>query len=261
MNETISLFIDESGKPDLTDAKYRHFILTGISISSSEFEIVSGYFSFIKKKYGLPEEFPFHTYNLLEDPSSPTKLSESQTVTFVKTMREFIETIPLGITIVSTDKMEFIRRYHLSTTMLKGPPENKERNRIIYKLSSLVMFEKFANLLESKDKLGTIHTDSRKYLDTEPLKSFLDIKEPILKGNKTNPVAVAAGRLCSIEFADKSALSAGLELADFVSFVAFARLQRKLRRFRLERVWRLIQTKLEGKDFIDLKEEMVKRYI
>lgn len=258
MNNNVNLFIDESGKPDLLDKKYKNFILTGITIPNTELEIASGYFSFIKRKYNLPDNIPFHTYDLLENPSSESRLTENQTTMFVRSMVEFLELIPFNIFIIRTDKNIFIRKYRIKEEMLKGSQENKERNGIIYLLSALTMFEKFAQDLEKEDKYGMIHADSRKYLDNQLIKAFIDIKEPMFKGKNPNSSALAAKRLCSIEFSNKTALSSGLELADFISFVAFSRLEGRLTKLHLQKVWKLIKNKLEGSDFVSLKDTFVK---
>ncbi len=258
MNNVVNLFIDESGKPDLLDKKYRNFILTGITIPNTELEIVSGYFSFIKRKYNLPEKIPFHTYNLIEDTTSEYYLTEVQIRMFVRSMMEFLELIPFNVVIIKTNKPNFIKKYRIKEEMLKGSQENKERNGIIYLLSALTMLERFALALEKDDSYGMIHTDSRKYLDTQLIKAFVDIKEPMLKGKNPNTSALAAKRLCSIEFANKTALSGGLELADFISYVAFAKLERKLGKFHLQKVWQLIKSKLEGSDFVVLKDSFIR---
>lgn len=258
MSNIVNLFIDESGKPDLLDKKYKNFILTGITIPNTELDIASGYFSFIKRKYNLPESIPFHTYDLLENPNSKYLFTEAQSKMFVRSMIEFLELVQFKIVIIRTNKPVFIKKYRIREEMLKGSQENKKRNGIVYLLSALTIFEKFALDLENGDENGTIHADSRKYLDNQLLKAFIDIKEPMLKGRNPNLSAVAARRLCSIEFADKTALSSGLELADFISYVAFAKLERKLARFRLQRVWKLIKSKLEGGDFITLKDLLIR---
>lgn len=258
MSNIVNLFIDESGKPDLLDKKYKNFILTGITIPNIELDIASGYFSFIKRKYALPENIPFHTYDLLENPNSEYLFTEIQSNMFVRSMIEFLELVQFKIVIIRTNKPTFIKKYRIKEEMLKGSQENKKRNGIIYLLSSLTVFEKFALDLENGDKNGTIHADSRKYLDNQLLKAFIDIKEPMLKGKNPNSSAVAVKRLCSIEFADKTALSSGLELADFISYVAFAKLERKLARFHLQRVWKLIKSKLEDGNFITLKDMLVR---
>jgi len=255
----INLFIDESGKSLLTDKKYQDFILTGLAIPNTELAIISGYFSFIKRKYKLMENIPFHTYDLLENSNSSVALNKTETKLFLSSMKEFLELIPFNIFIIHTNKVKFLKQYKITEVMLKGSKENKERNGIIYSLSSLTLLEYFARYLEKDNQYGQVHADSRKYLDSQLLKAFLDIKEPNLRGNIKNNNSNYAKRLCSIEFAEKSALSSGIELADFVSYVVFAKLRKQLTKLHLEKIWKIIEEK--PLKIVNLKEELVKRYL
>jgi len=82
-------------------------------------------------KYGIIENnIPFHTYALLENPK--TKLSTAQAKFFIKSMREFIELVPMDINIIYTDKIVFRRNFGITKDSLKGSRENNEkRGRII----------------------------------------------------------------------------------------------------------------------------------
>lgn len=259
MDNLIHLFIDESGKPELLDLNYRYFILTGIEISDEELETISGYFSFIKRKYNLPKNTPFHTYDLLENSSSSLKLSENEIKFFIKSMHEFLELIPLNASVIITDKKTFRKKFRIEDKNLKGSPENKKRNAIIYFISSLYLLSEFSRHIEKENLLGAIHADSRKYSDNQLLKAFLDIKEPNLKG-LPNFLPSTAKRLCSIEFADKTALSAGLELADFISFTIFACKQKRLHKLHLEKIWKLIKNNRNIK-ILNLKDDLTREYI
>lgn len=264
MNNFSHLFIDESGKSDLLDTRYVDFILTGVLIGDSELPIISGYFSFIKRKYKLPQDTPFHSYHLLEDPHSSYRLKTRQIPMFMESMQEFLQLIPLTIYVVHTNKVLFKKTYGIDKKDLSGSKENKERNGILYYLSSLVMFTRVAKKLEAVGISCAIHTDSRKYLDTQLLKAFVDIKEPTLKTKAdmyVNGISASAKRLCSIEFANKTALSAGLELADFISYVTFAQIRNKTDRLHVSTVWPFIHRKLLNKKFIIVSRDFGRMYI
>lgn len=264
MSDFQHLFIDESGKSELRNTSYKDFILTGVLIGNSELPIISGYFSFIKRKYKLAQNVPYHSYHLLEDPHSPYRLKTRQIPMFMESMKEFLQLIPLTIYIIHTDKDEFRRVHKISQTDLVGSQENKNRNGVLYYLSSLEMFSRVVRRLEILQAQCGIHTDSRKYLDAQLLKAFIDIKEQTFharNGNQPNNTSDIASRLCSIEFANKTALSAGLELTDFVSYVVFASIRGQLKRLHVDRVWPCIQRKLVNKKLIGIKTSLSKLYI
>jgi len=265
-NKQYSLFIDESGIADLTDYTYKKFTLTGVIVPNVELNEVSGYFTFVKRKYGLKEDIPFHTYDLLENPESSSKLSPADARQFVDSMCEFIELTPLVITTAYTNKEVFRKEFQITTEKLKGSKEAKERRGLIYYLSALKQLECFTKFLEKKDGLGFIHSDSRMYQDVDLLKSFWSIKQSHKKGAVKNPYYESARkRVVSITFAEKPALSSGVQIADFISFVVFAHTRRKMSSFsdiQLGGVWEVIKEKLNYEDLIEtMGKEEVRKYL
>lgn len=248
-----SLFIDESGLADLTDHKYTHFLLTSIAIPNSELDEVSGYFTFIKRKYNLSTDVPFHTYELLE---GSKKMNPSKAQQFVDSMCEFIELTPLKVWAVHTNKKFFRKEFRITSSDLKGSQKAKEKRGVIYYLSALKQLELFTEFLEDKEKLGFIHVDSRTYQDMELLKSFWAIKQEKRKGGKNNPYfQPSRKRLVSLTFAEKRALSSGVEIADFISFILFARTCRRMSSFKeiqLNTVWETIQQKTTCGDLMGI---------
>jgi hypothetical protein len=253
-------FIDESGIGDLTDYKYKNFVLTSVVVDEKELDTIYVYFSLIKRKYNLQEDLPFHTYELLEKHS--TRLPNNQSKMFINSMCEFIELVPMTITAVHTNKENFRKKFRVDATDLKGSKINKERRSAVYYLSSLKQMQKFTSLLAKTNSVGYIHADSRTYQDRDLLEAFVNIKQQIDRGGNTNKYYTEAKkRLVSITFADKSALSSGIQLADFISFIVFAHLERKMNTYveiDLNKVWQ----KLKGKiTIIGLDDSYSSSYI
>lgn len=104
----------------------------------------------------------------------------------------------------------------------------------------------------------------RKYLDEQVLKAFLDIREPTWKGNRENPIAQKAQRLSTITFASKSALSGGLELTDFISYTMFAKITRRLSKFKsfnLAKATKVIEKKPKGDTFLPIDNSLASRFL
>lgn len=264
--DNFSMFIDESGIADLTDERYKHFILTSITAPDSELDSISGYFSFIKRKYELEEDFPFHTYDLLENPDSDIRLTPAQAEKFVDSMCEFIDLTPLNILVIHTDKDSFIDDFSITEDDLKGSKENKEKRGIIYYLSSLLKMEHFTKFLKDKDAYGGVYADSRTYQDRDLLEAFINIKQKLKKGAiKNKYYEESRKRLNSITFADKNRFSSGIQLVDFISFVVFARFARKLNSFDeigLRKVWTKIKDEAKIKNLVDeLGKRNIKKYL
>lgn len=147
------LLVDESGKPDFKDPTFRHFLLAGVMIPESELRIVSGYFSYIKRKHKLRLDEPFHTYDLLENPT--TKMPTQQARQFVTSMTDFISTCPINVFLIHTDKVRFQEKFRSELTKtMKIRPNN---TGIIYFLSTYKLFQLFIDLLHSKKTSGYVY--------------------------------------------------------------------------------------------------------
>lgn len=261
--KTHVLFADESGKPDLDDFTYKKFLLTGVVIPKVELANVEGYLTFIKRKYKLPDK-PLHAYDILENPYSDTRLSDLKRKKFVNSMCEFISLIPIKVLLCPTSKAEFIKKHGIKESDFKGSKENKAKRYVLYSLSTLALLSKFVEILDKEKARGEIYVDSRKYLDEQVLKAFLDIREPIWKGNKENPIAQKAQRLSTITFASKSALSGGLELADFISYTMFAKITRRLSKFKsfnLAKATKVIEKKPKGDTYLPIDNSLASRFL
>ncbi len=259
-----TIFIDESGIADLTDYTYRNFVLTSVTVDNSELETIYGYFSLIKRKYGLTLDEPFHTYDLLENPAK--RLSPEQGKLFIRSMVEFIELVPMEITAIFVDKVKFRKIFSVDSDDLRGSRDNKEKRGIIYYLAALKQLQLFTDKLSETGSIGYIHADSRTYQDRDLLEAFLHIKQKLLRGNLNNLYySEAKRRLVSITFADKEALSNGIQLADFASFIIFAYLQKQISLFddiKLRTIWRKIKPNIKLIELVkSTGKERVKKYL
>jgi hypothetical protein len=263
MNQTHTLFIDESGKPDLDDLSYKHFLLSGVVIPKVELANIEGYLTFIKRKYQLPDK-PLHAYDIFENPHSKTHLSASKCKEFVNSMCEFISLVPIDVLLCTTNKNRFIKKHGIKAPDLRGSREKKAKRYLLYSLATIALLSKFVKILDKKGSNGEIYVDSRKYLDEQVLKAFLDIKEPTWKGNLKNPTAKAAEKLTTITFANKSALSGGLELVDFISYTMFAKINRRLTEFKfvnLSKAAKVVDKKLSGGSLLAVDNGLASRYL
>ncbi len=100
----LSLYLDESGKSSLLDAK-DPFIITGTIINDDEIKAIEGFFTYIKRKFKIDENKPFHSYHTFEEPN--TKLSDNTLQELAVSLSEFISLIPIKIRILSVDKTKF----------------------------------------------------------------------------------------------------------------------------------------------------------
>ena len=179
-------------------------------------------------------------------------------------MCEFIDLVPIEVLPCSTNKITFVKKHGIKTTDFKGSKENKAKRYLLYSLATMALLSKFVHMLDKENSRGEIYVDSRKYLDEQVLKTFLDIKEPTWKGKQRNPTAQIAERLTTITFANKSALSAGLELTDFISYTMFAKINRRLREFKSINLYRavsFIEQKLYEGSLIAVDSSLVRRYL
>jgi len=146
-DKLVNLFVDESGIADLTDFRYKYFVLTSVAIHESETTTVEGYFSLIKRKYELDILKPFHTYDLIENVNSNYKLNKKDSNKFLNSMLEFITIVPMKIYVLKIDKEEFRNNFEIKLEGLKGSKFNKEKRGILYYLAALNQFKTFVEKL------------------------------------------------------------------------------------------------------------------
>lgn len=228
------LYVDESGIANLLDMSYKHFLLTGVIISAEESDNIDGYFNFIKRKYGLSTEEPFHSFEILEDDTSGIKLKPSAAKTFLASVTELIKIAPIRVKVIHSKKKSFRKMDGLKTEEnFKYSKYNKKKADIIYTLSATKLFYWFAEFLEEQDAQGYVIVDSRKGLDIHLLEAYNNSKEQTQRRTREESLLadVAKIRLNSITFSEKNTLTGGLELVDLISFAFFHRfdIERKLK--------------------------------
>jgi hypothetical protein len=64
MRNLSTLYIDESGKSSLIDNAEEPFILTGVLLDQEEKSPIEGFFNYIKRKYKINPNIPFHRRDL-----------------------------------------------------------------------------------------------------------------------------------------------------------------------------------------------------
>jgi hypothetical protein len=256
-----TLFLDESGKSSLAEEKNEPFILTGVILNESEIIPVEGFFDYIKRKYKIPLEKPFHSYHILESPSS--KLSTYKANSLLESLSEFISLIPINIMVVSIDKAHFKNALGVkSHSEFKGSPERKEMREYPYRIMSSEIFKWFAKDLKKTDSIGQILADSRRGGDFQLLNSLnlcKDFKGPL----EEKTAKLIKDRCTAICFADKYFRSGGLEITDLISYTSFFHAKSALPsmgRIRLNLVWNQVSKKLSKKSMTKITDAQVKKF-
>ena len=265
-----TLFIDESGKSSLADQNNRPFLLTGVILDNQEIQTVEGYFNYIKLKFGLSTNTPFHSYEIFEKPDS--KLADSELIKLSKNIAEFLSLIPATIYLVETDKKMFMNALGAkSVSVFKGRSERKEMKDYPYRVSATYIFSRFGQYLNNKSAFGEIIADSRKGGDHQLLKTLDLCKENVIPIKKEYQAAIN-NNILAIGFAEKSFLSGGLEITDVISYVSFNKSIRNnamMAKVGLNYIWKEIKIKSKyvvvNKDavriFFRLRKNEVHKYL
>lgn len=256
-NNLATLFIDESGKSSLAEVESDPFVITGVILENREIQTVEGFFSYIKRKFGIPVDKPFHSYDIYENPK--TQLKDSDLSLLSNSLAEFISLIPIQIYLVLINKNEFKSALGIkSNDDFKGSTERKEMKNYPYRVMASFLFAMFGKYLEKNNSVGQIIADSRRGADHQLLKTLnlckegaVPFKEDYVKSIKKNLTA-----LC---FAEKGFLSGGLEVTDLISYTAFIRCKRLLSQQNngLMYIWE--QVKKKANEYI-ISEERVRKF-
>src|SRR5947209_3774202 len=106
MKDLSTLYIDESGKSSLVEITEEPFILTGVILDQEEKSPVEGFFNYIKRKYSINPNIPFHSYDIFENPEKRT-LSDNDAASLLASLADFISLIPIKIYIAAINKKQF----------------------------------------------------------------------------------------------------------------------------------------------------------
>lgn len=256
-----TLFVDESGKSSLIEKTTEPFILTGVILDDEDTTTVEGFFNYIKRKYEINTNTPFHSYDILENPQ--TRISIAKAKPLLQTIADFISLIPIRINIIAIDKQTFKTSLGVqSDDDFKGASEKKEMKEFPYRIMSANLFVWFADYLKTSDNIGQIIVDARRGGDYQLIKSLNLCKDP------NAPIEQEASRLIkekcnAICFAEKNFLSGGLEITDLVSYTSFfhaRRLISGMSNINLSMVWREIRKKLPRNNLTKLSRREIKNF-
>lgn len=222
-----TLFIDESGKSGLFSDEKEPFIMTGVILDNQEIDAIEGFFTYIKRKYGIDDTKPFHSYHIFEN--EETKLIDSKLIDLAKTLAEYISLIPIQLTIIKIDKKTFKEAIGLENAeQCSGSKEKKNIPELPYKVLASQLFKWFTDYLEDNDHIGQIVVDSRRGGDHELLETFHLYQEGHSHQVSEEMSEIMKERITAICFADKNFLSGGLEITDLLSYVTFFRVRELL---------------------------------
>lgn len=258
MNRSI-LFIDESGTSSLLKESKEPFILTGVILEDREVNIIEGFFNYIKLKYSINVNEPFHSFNVFED--SNTKLPTAKAKDLITKLSDFISFIPIKLRILSVDRSMFRNALGVkSLEDFKFDSKRKELKDFPYRIMASHLFKWFAEHLESEGSIGEIVVDAKKGGDAQLIKTLYLCKDclDVFDDSTRNLIRKKCTSIC---FAEKYCLSGGLEIADIISFTAFQHARRSMPAFkeiRLNKVWNEVRDRLPEKSLERLSEEDVR---
>ncbi|NTU47059.1 DUF3800 domain-containing protein [Candidatus Roizmanbacteria bacterium] len=159
------LFIDESGKASLKSSET--FILTGVILEQRYKTVVEGYFNFIKRKYGINSNKPFHSYDIYEHPTK--RLLDADLRKLSQEVADFISNIPVEIKIIGINKKRLCKALGLrSFDSLKtlSPQKAALLKESPYIITFSYLLEWFSmHLVPTRDIIGEIVAESRRAAD------------------------------------------------------------------------------------------------
>lgn len=247
MRNTATLFIDESGKSSLVEQADNPFLITGVILNDGESKTIEGYFNYIKLKFGIDPNKPFHSYHIYEHPNH--KLSNSQLLSLSAHLADYISLIPISINISYVNKQIFKNAIGVtSENDFKGSSERKEMKNFPYRVLAALHFALFGMYLQKNDCVGQIIADSRRGGDHQLLKTLDLCKEKQVPFSAAHLEAINK-KVTAICFAEKGFLSGGLEITDLISFVTYFRVRRLIstqKDIGLDLIWEQIRLKAKN---------------
>lgn len=266
------LYVDESGSGNLADDS-QNLIITGVIMENNADSEISGYFSYLKKIYKLPEGYSFHSYDLFEGNRSGFSLSAQKAKKLVDSLIEFIKIIPIAASIHYLDKKdlrEFLGMSYNKKEYFAGSEEPKRWKDIPYEILASKIFFWFAKYVNNADKTarGAVVAESRREADHALLRAYLRCKTPTQLNsiNLKRCSEKMQKQISSIRFEEKTGFWPGLEIADLFSYVAYQVVTGKIRSKKFTEknftlLWKTIKNKIEFKKISGADGHTFKSYI
>lgn len=263
MRNLSTLYIDESGKSSLIDNAEEPFILTGVLLDQEEKSPIEGFFNYIKRKYKINPNIPFHSYDIFENPLSRT-LTDAEAGSLLESLADFISLIPIKIHIAAVNKKQFKSALGIrSDDDFKGSKKRKEMPEFPYRICACILFKWFAMSLKKNKSIGEIIVDARRGGDYQLIKTLYASKQPNNGYMDAESAKLIADKCTAICFAEKRFLSGELELTDLISYTAFFHARRKMSsmsKIKLDIVWAEIKKKLYRRDLDRISEDRVRAF-
>lgn len=256
----LSLYLDESGKSSLLEVK-DPFIITGTIIHDDEIKAIEGFFTYIKRKFKIDENQPFHSYHTFEEPN--TKLSDSTLQELAASLSEFISLIPIKTRILSVDKNKFRDVLGVKTDEdFKGDKTRKEMRDYPYRVMAADLFSWFAKELSTSNSIGQVVADSRRGGDHQLLKTLNFCKEGHVPYKDAKSSKDINDRITAICFAEKNFLAGGLEITDLISYVTYFKVRRLISansHIGIDKLWESVR-QLKDFSMVEIQEDGIRRF-
>src|SRR3989338_3641567 len=262
------MYMDESGEGTLNDFQSKFFVLTGLIVQEEEDVKVSGYFNYTKKKYDIPQDIPFHSYELFEKRSSSLRLSPKKARGFLKSVSEFFRISPIRIAVVAVKKDDIRKFYMIPKNHRFISNSNKYGFKDLpYDILGRELFFWFTRFLYRQGGVGHIIAEARGHSDHAVLQTFLDSQEKY-RFMKSSPEFKLTQnfkkRVTSISFTKKNGLRGNLEMVDLISYFSYQFLEKNLKKITRiggRIIWRCIKEEMEKQKIQRIKTNGFKKLV
>jgi hypothetical protein len=228
-----TLYVDESGTANLNDKRDDLFFLTGLILENNTSRSFSDYFQLVKKRHGIETTRNFHSVEFFEIKQNEQYVSNKKAKDFSYTLGEVLDTLPTTVFSYQLDKNTLRKVLKIPEDYdFKGTTkEHKADKEIAYELLARKIFFDFAQFLNKKNAKGNIVAESRNVSDSILLKTFFECKNPDYFNNTPRFASYANNfneKVVSICFENKNAVTAGLEIADTISYLWYLDIKGKM---------------------------------
>lgn len=223
------LFLDESGKSELKDAKHQHFLLSYIIMEKELHESASNIMISSKRKANMPQSVNIHAFDYFENEkfrNDPLNIKDLEV--FYKNLVSLIYSVEYSGGCYIVDKSEIkkkvdkiAKKYNTSDKVIYNYLKGHGHSDILYQLLSAKIFMDFAQFLEKNDAYGEIIIESRRGQDKCVHDAYLLATENNkynLSKKYSSLSQSAFDRISTLTFQNKKGESFGLEMADLFAW-------------------------------------------
>lgn len=235
MKDSANLYIDESGVGNISYLTYKYFIMSSVTMTKSEEEKASSFFTYWKWKYTINPSTSFHSTDFFENHVYKRGKKKGKLIAYrkknlnkfdkfkvaVEELLKLVTYLKFKSNVYYVDLNKVLKILGLNrkfSPVIKDIINREYGHEIllpIFTVSKFLYKDHEKSLVNKRIKQGFVYYESQKENDIEIVRSF---HEHLQKISQTSKTYIYGKNVLGLNFFNKASLCSGLEIADLIAY-------------------------------------------